>query len=122
MPQRLQLSRRKGWRLPLGAKSVARPSRFGNPFTIADAIEHGFAKDQADGRIFVVQCFGDWLRRGSHSEWWFDAGHDRLKWIVEHLHELTGLDLACYCPPPDPEDPFAVDWCHAAVLLEEANA
>jgi hypothetical protein len=30
--ERIQLSRRRGWRLPAGARSVARPTEFGNPF------------------------------------------------------------------------------------------
>lgn len=31
-PQGIQLRRTKGWRLPAGAVSVARPGRWGNPF------------------------------------------------------------------------------------------
>jgi hypothetical protein len=34
MPRRIQLSRKKGWRLPDGAVSVARPGPLGNPFVI----------------------------------------------------------------------------------------
>jgi hypothetical protein len=33
-PARIRLSRRRGWRLPPGAVSVARPGRFGNPFSL----------------------------------------------------------------------------------------
>lgn len=36
MPQRIQLSRRKGWRKPEGAIVVARPSRWGNPFRVGE--------------------------------------------------------------------------------------
>lgn len=32
MPERIQLQRKKGWRLPEGAVSVARPTKWGNPF------------------------------------------------------------------------------------------
>jgi hypothetical protein len=32
MPERIQLRRVKGWRLPPGAASVARPTKWGNPF------------------------------------------------------------------------------------------
>lgn len=34
MPQRVQLSRRRGYRKPEGAVVVARPSRWGNPVAI----------------------------------------------------------------------------------------
>ena len=34
MPQRIQLRRAKGWRLPEGAIVVSRPSKFGNPWRV----------------------------------------------------------------------------------------
>lgn len=33
-PQRIQLSRARGWRLPVKAVSVARPTKWGNPFRV----------------------------------------------------------------------------------------
>jgi hypothetical protein len=33
-PHRIRLSRRKGWRKPEGAIVVARPTRWGNPFSV----------------------------------------------------------------------------------------
>lgn len=33
-PQRIQIRRVKGWRLPEGAVTVARPSKYGNPFKV----------------------------------------------------------------------------------------
>lgn len=36
MPKRIQQRRTKGWRMPLFTKSVARPSRWGNPYRIAE--------------------------------------------------------------------------------------
>jgi hypothetical protein len=41
IPSRVQLSRKRGWRKPAGAVVVSRPSRWGNPYTIA---EHGREK------------------------------------------------------------------------------
>ena len=35
-PRRIQLSRRKGWRKPENTIVVARPTRWGNPFPIAE--------------------------------------------------------------------------------------
>jgi hypothetical protein len=36
MPERIQLKRTRGWRLPEGAVSVARPTRWGNPWRVGD--------------------------------------------------------------------------------------
>lgn len=115
-PQRIQLSRRKGARKPADAVVVARPSKWGNPFTIAEARDIGFVEpgeSDALARAFVARCFADWLRRGSTSPWWFSAGNDIWSWQRDHLAELAGKDLACWCP---------VDGaCHADVLLSMAN-
>ncbi len=133
MPQRIQLSRKKGVRLPLGAKSVARPSKWGNPFratrywgsqvwTVVGPNYNPLLRlDAFEAREHAVTVYADWLRRGDHSEYYTPENREHLRWIVEHLHELTGLDLACWCPLPDPDDPFATDWCHARILLEESN-
>ena len=37
MPERIQLKRTRGWRMPAGAVKVDRTTRWGNPFTVADA-------------------------------------------------------------------------------------
>ncbi|MDC6684930.1 DUF4326 domain-containing protein, partial [Leclercia adecarboxylata] len=34
-PQRIQLSRRKGWRMPENTVKVSRPTVFGNPFKVS---------------------------------------------------------------------------------------
>ena len=33
-PTRVQLSRKKGWRMPPNTVKVSRPTRWGNPFTV----------------------------------------------------------------------------------------
>lgn len=93
MPERIQLSRRKGAKLPPNAKSVARPGKWGNPFRVG---EH------ADTAAEVVAMFRDWIS-APYSESNSDLD----------LSELRGLDLACWCKPGAP--------CHADVLLELAN-
>src|SRR3546814_15604208 len=35
-PRRVQLSRRKGWRMPENTVSVARPTKWGNPYSIEE--------------------------------------------------------------------------------------
>ncbi|TDH57531.1 DUF4326 domain-containing protein [Mycobacterium eburneum] len=113
MPERIQLRRTKGWRKPAGAIVVARPGKWGNPFTVDGAIETGYATTEADAREFVVDVFRDWLTRGQQSDWWFLNGAGQHAWMTAHLGDLRGRDLACWCPLDRP--------CHADVLLELAN-
>lgn len=101
-PKRIQLRRTKGWRKPAGAVVVARPSRWGNPFTVPNYL----AADTADvetARAAVVDAFRDWLKGNS------PAADDYLA----DVSELAGHDLACWCPLDQP--------CHADVLLQIAN-
>ena len=99
MPQRIQLSRKKGWRKPDGAITVARPSRWGNPFKVgAPAPTTG---ELVRDRAHAVELYRAWL-----------PGQPTL--IEEARRELAGHDLACWCPRPGP--------CHADVLIEVANA
>lgn len=103
-PQRIQLSRQRGYRKPEGAIVVSRPSRWGNPFRSGEgfqfvdaqgALRMGVAGDQES----VVRLFQEYL----------DARGD-ADLIVR---ELRGHDLACWCKPGDP--------CHADILLAIAN-
>jgi hypothetical protein len=111
-PRRIQIKRTKGWRKPEGAIVVARPSKWGNPFTVAGAIEAGYADNETDGHALVVREFGRWLR-GSNDIWLGPESDRRRQEIIDLLPSLRGHDLACWCP---------VDkLCHADVLLELAN-
>ena len=109
LPTRIQLSRAKGWRLPQGAMSVARPTIWGNPWTIAGARGAGFEGTDADLRAQCVAFFRNGLA----------AGLPALNGMWARIPELRGKSLACWCPLPVPGEP---DNCHAAVLLELANA
>lgn len=92
---RVQLRRTKGWRMPPNTVSVARPTKWGNPFSKGDAT------------IPTAK----------------DAVHRFRRWIVDRMvvgpippdpAELRGKNLACWCARNQP--------CHADVLLELANA
>lgn len=119
-PARIQRKRSPGWRLaeattnPLGAVIVSRPSRFGNPFTIADAID----AEWSDPHSVCAENYAEWLRVGTAGGWYQDTYRigrqvfDRRRVLAE-LHLLRGKDLACTCPPELP--------CHADVLLRLAN-
>ena len=94
-PERIQLSRRKGWRMPENTVSVARPTKWGNPFRVGDA---------------TIPTTKEAVRRFRH-------------WIADRMvvgppppdpSELRGKNLACWCRLGTP--------CHADVLLELANS
>lgn len=115
MPKRIQLKRTKGWRKPEGAIVVARPSKWGNPFTVAGAQEILFNYQAPDDlvRAYVVTAYRDWINEGEASEFWFLNGAEQYAWIQGHIKELRGHDLCCWCSPGQP--------CHADVLLELSN-
>jgi hypothetical protein len=83
VPVRLQLSRRAGFDLQklsreangLPAVNVARPSRWGNPYRIAEY-----------GREAAVALFADSLKRGEAV-------------LKADLEFLRGKNLACWCAP-----------------------
>ena len=100
-PHRVQLRHRKGWRMPPNTVSVARPTKFGNPYRIG-MLGVG---DSAD----AVELFRAALRRAD-----LDDDHVRFMFTSERIRfYLRGKNLACWCPLDQP--------CHADVLLEIAN-
>jgi hypothetical protein len=111
-PTRVQLSRAKGWRMPENTVSVARPTVFGNPFTVEAAREVGYRGDDDALRDMCVRSFRLWL--GDREAFW--SGPDaeaRRAAILSRLPSLRGKNLACWCKLGSP--------CHADVLLELAN-
>lgn len=98
-PHRICLSRKKGFRLPRNAVVVSRPSGWGNPFVV------GPERSQAQ----AVASFRTWLTVDGITA---DIP-ERKQWMLDHLHELRGRILACWCKKGTP--------CHADVLLELAN-
>lgn len=93
-PKRIQLSRKKGWRMPENTVSVARPHMYGNPFKIGD-----FGIPDAEA---AVRVFRQWMKDR------MVVGPD-----IPDPTELRGKNLACWCALDQP--------CHADVLLELAN-
>lgn len=98
-PVRIQLRRAKGWRMPENTVKVDRSTKWGNPYQ---------AGNDGDGdRAYLVALFRDHIERDH-------AG------LVDGIRdELRGKNLACWCPLPEPGEP---DCCHAAALIEIANA
>lgn len=93
MPERVQLRRTKGWRMPPNTVSVARPHRHGNPFRIGD---FGIPDSAA-----AKQRFREW-REGRV------VGPP-----IPSIDDLRGKNLGCFCGLDQP--------CHGDVLLEIAN-
>lgn len=78
---------------------IGRGSKWGNPFThITD--KPTTAKFIVASREEAIQKYKEWLLEGEG------------KWLLEHLHELKGKTLGCWCHPKA---------CHGDVLLELAN-
>lgn len=102
MPERIQLSRQKGWRMPPNTVKVDRTTKWGNPFVVGKS-----------GGTYTAKVVD---RR--HAYLLFKSvAFDNASLVVAAKEELRGKNLACWCPKPDPYE----DCCHAAVLLEIAN-
>lgn len=125
-PQRLQLSRRAGWRLPDGARSVTRPGRFGNPFTLTGVWRSFPSLTEQQATVMAVRDFAALVTAGTIRRSEPAPGGRGPRVIATYTYppvneiraELAGLSLACWCPLPADGD---TDWCHAAVLLAIAN-
>jgi hypothetical protein len=127
-PKRIQRKRAGGWRMPPNARSVTRPSKYGNPFVVyrADCVchweihdPHHIAKrsedypERFDTKAAAVKAAVELyeLHTGPMGAYEFDD-------VGQLRQDLAGKDLACWCPLPEPGQP---DWCHAAVLLRIVN-
>lgn len=90
-PKRIQLSRKKGWRMPENTMKVTRPGPWGNPHRIGDP---GIPDAAA-----AVNAYRDGVSWGAFP--------------MDNIEKLRGKNLACFCKIGEP--------CHADVLLELAN-
>jgi hypothetical protein len=100
-PRRVQLRRTTGWRLPANTVVVARPTRWGNPFTLCAGVTGQPGHAGATNRAQAVALFAE------------HAAALSAQWRREVRRQLGGRHLACWCPPDQP--------CHADVLLAIAN-
>ena len=102
-PQRVQLKRTKGWKMPPNTVKVDRTTKWGNPFVVGKS-----------GGAYTAKVMD---RRHAYLLYKSIAA-DNEKLVADARAELRGKNLACWCPHDDPYE----DCCHAAVLLEIANA
>ncbi|MCX5569646.1 DUF4326 domain-containing protein [Kaistia nematophila] len=107
-PIRVQLSRRKGWRMPFNTVKVDRATGYGNPFVVGEWPGQAFADYMAgdptvrDAEHAVALYRKLLIKHAAKSDDTVDA-----------LLKLRGKNLACWCRLDQP--------CHADVLLELAN-
>lgn len=125
-PQRIRLRRTKGWRLPEGAVVAARPSKWGNPISVAQVKDQYPSLSKRQIATLTVRHFERIARRGSFSSpnWRFRGGRrGPITWTYPSIDdiraELGGRDLACWCPLEDGEGNRVP--CHADVLLAISN-
>ena len=111
-PVRIQRKRSKGWKMPENTIDCTRPGPWGNPYNTAS---QGYSKEQDFWlhRTALIED-DDPLSDADIGE----KGAIWRKWVFEHISELRGKNLACWCPKPKMYD---MDKCHAATLLELAN-
>jgi hypothetical protein len=96
MPDRVQLRRTRGWRMPPGTVKVDRSTRWGNPFTDYPTGYQQAARFRASLTSSPAPHPESYMGR-----------------ILADVGQLRGKNLACWCKPGEP--------CHADVLLELAN-
>lgn len=138
VPRRIQLRRTKGWRLPKTAISVARPTRWGNPWTWRQNTPGGawevwnrarerrecLTRTEDGARYQCIAYYREALKppHRTHS--------GALDFDPRDVAQLRGRDLACWCrlcPLHAEGKPFriqcpACDPCHADPLGMTANA
>ena len=110
-----RFTHRRGRRKPANAFCCGRPSAFGNPFKV-----------EVFGRAQAVALHRAWLDGETipadvltKAGLTLEALNAARAVAVRRLPELRGLNLGCNCDQPAPGEP---DLCHAAYLLELANA
>jgi hypothetical protein len=116
-PVRIQLSRKKGWRMPPNTVKVTRPGKFGNPFRVGGYFMVGDPNPNA--RLRMSWC--EALIPDTKFTLIADAAmavefFKRLAatgYYRNDIHKLRGMNLAYWCKLGEP--------CHADVLLELAN-
>lgn len=109
-PRRIQRKRTRGWRKPEGAIIVDRTSRWGNIFTVADALKDDPTLTPVEARAKCVRMYAYWLNGDVDLPFY----EQYRQWILGHLHELAGRDLVCFCAEPAEGEE---DQCHAQVLM-----
>lgn len=76
---------------------IGRGSKWGNPYTHKDGTKALHKLDNLDS---AIESYRDYITKGEG------------KWLLDHLNELEGKILGCYCKPKP---------CHGDILVELVN-
>jgi hypothetical protein len=79
---------------------IDRATRWGNPFKLGASPTSPLSPEEE--RELVINRYREWATTSQDG---------RARWIREHVHELRGKTLGCWCSPKP---------CHGDVLLELA--
>lgn len=123
-PQRIQLRRTKGWRMPENTVRCCRPGPWGNPFKLIEGRtglgDKCWTVEGPPGSLFVGYPHRTQLLARQNAVGCYSANVACARGFRARIcRELAGKNLACWCPLPAEGQP---DHCHAAFLLEIANA
>jgi hypothetical protein len=110
-PRRIQLSRKRGWRMPPNTSKVDRTTIYGNPYQGGDV---------GGDRNYLANLHREYLKRDMP-----EVHESRARAVVE----LAGKNLACWCPlcpkhkdgRPYNEPCKDCGGCHADNWLDVAN-
>lgn len=120
-PKRIQLSRKKGWKMPPNTMKVDRSTGFGNPFPVAKGTSTTMGKTSEIWSVGTWEGPAMWFRDTKDEAVGLSVDAFRA-WINQPAQQgllsraatvLRGKNLACWCKPGLP--------CHADVLIELAN-
>lgn len=112
-PCRIQLRRTKGFNLQaaslrlngLPAVAVTRPGHWGNPYKVSRNYP-------------ACAAVADFRRELRYELMAMETGDQprsaHMRWIAQHIQELRGKNVACFCE--------IGDACHGDILIEVANA
>jgi hypothetical protein len=73
-------------------RSKTSAMHYGNPFS---HLSYGLASVRVATREMSITAFGDWLNGAG----WKDVEPERRRWILDHMQELKGKRLGCFCKP-----------------------
>ena len=105
MPERIQLKRTKGWKMPPNTVKVDRSSKWGNPFVVS---KDGTRAQCVEKYRMLLSGYGSLGERVSFAE-----QRSYLQYVRNNTRKLAGKNLACWCALDRP--------CHGDILLELAD-
>ena len=102
-PIRIQRKRSKGWKMPKNTVYVGRPTKWGNPIKVEGKTTRKSATESYRNILGPELAYAVTNKEYRALRYY----------VLAHIHELKGKNLACWCPLDEP--------CHVDVLLAMAN-